>query len=72
MLGCGMTGVLRRYLVYLAAMVWPANLVQVALFNTLHRDEELASGQWSCYKFFLVSTFAMFFYQWLPGLLFLS
>ncbi|GJJ78726.1 hypothetical protein EMPS_11085 [Entomortierella parvispora] len=70
MLGYGMAGVLRRYLVYPAAMVWPANLVQVALFNTLHKDEDLAPGQWSRYKFFLVATFTMFCYQWLPGFLF--
>ena len=54
MLGYGMAGVLRRYLVYPAAMIWPANLVQVALFNTLHQDEDLApvsgpvtSSSWS-------------------------
>ncbi|KAI8353799.1 OPT family small oligopeptide transporter [Mortierella sp. GBAus27b] len=70
MLGYGMAGVLRRYLVYPAAMIWPANLVQVALFNTLHKEEELAPGQWSRFKFFLVATFAMFCYQWIPGFLF--
>ncbi|KAF9376330.1 hypothetical protein CPB97_010875, partial [Podila verticillata] len=70
MLGYGMAGVLRRYLVYPAAMVWPANLVQVALFNTLHEDENLQAGQWSRFKFFLAATFAMFLYQWIPGFLF--
>ncbi|KAF9110360.1 hypothetical protein BGX27_006455 [Mortierella sp. AM989] len=70
MLGYGMAGVLRRYLVYPAAMVWPANLVQVALFNTLHDDEDLAPGQWSRYKFFLVAACGMFFYAWIPGFLF--
>ncbi|KAG0227023.1 putative sexual differentiation process protein isp4 [Mortierella sp. GBAus27b] len=70
MLGYGMAGVLRRYLVYPAAMVWPYNLVQVALFNTLHEDEDLAPGQWSRFKFFVVAAFGMFCYQWLPGLLF--
>ncbi|KAI1321424.1 hypothetical protein EDD11_005115 [Mortierella claussenii] len=70
MLGYGMAGVLRRYLVYPAAMIWPANLVQVALFNTLHQDENLAPGQWSRFKFFLVATLAMFLYQWIPGFLF--
>ncbi|KAF9905904.1 hypothetical protein BX616_000893 [Lobosporangium transversale] len=70
MLGYGMAGVLRRYLVYPAAMIWPANLVQVALFNTLHKEEELAPGQWSRFRFFLVATFAMFCYQWIPGFLF--
>ncbi|KAG0375942.1 hypothetical protein BGX24_008485, partial [Mortierella sp. AD032] len=70
MLGYGMAGVLRRYLVYPAAMIWPANLVQVALFNTLHKDEELQPGQWSRFKFFCVATFGMFLYQWIPGFLF--
>ncbi|KAF9110362.1 hypothetical protein BGX27_006457 [Mortierella sp. AM989] len=70
MLGYGMAGILRRYLVYPAAMVWPANLVQVALFNTLHEDEDLAPGQWSRYKFFLVAAIGMFFYAWIPGFLF--
>ncbi|KAF9899145.1 hypothetical protein BX616_003223 [Lobosporangium transversale] len=70
MLGYGMAGVLRRYLVYPAAMIWPANLVQVALFNTLHKDEELAPGQWSRFKFFLVATSGMFLYAWIPGFIF--
>ncbi|KAG0227022.1 OPT family small oligopeptide transporter [Mortierella sp. GBAus27b] len=70
MLGYGMAGVLRRYLVYPAAMIWPANLVQVALFNTLHKEEELAPGQWSRFKFFLVATLVMFCYAWIPGFLF--
>ncbi|KAK3818719.1 MAG: LOW QUALITY PROTEIN: OPT family small oligopeptide transporter [Benniella sp.] len=47
-------GILRRYLVYPAAMIWPSNLVTVALFNTLHTHEELAQGQWARQKFFAV------------------
>ncbi|KAF9320893.1 hypothetical protein BG003_004451 [Podila horticola] len=70
MIGYGMAGVLRRYLVYPAAMVWPANLVQVALFNTLHKEEEAQEGQMSRYKFFCVAAIAIFFYQWIPGFLF--
>ncbi|KAF9969597.1 hypothetical protein BGZ73_007994, partial [Actinomortierella ambigua] len=70
MVGYGMAGVLRRYLVYPSAMIWPANLVQVALFNTLHKDEDLQPGQWSRYKFFLIAGLGMFFYAWLPGYIF--
>ncbi|KAF9407048.1 hypothetical protein BGZ94_002843 [Podila epigama] len=70
MLGYGMAGVLRRYLVYPAAMIWPANLVQVALFNTLHQDEVLQPGQWTRFRFFLAATICMFIYQWIPGFLF--
>ncbi|OAQ25444.1 oligopeptide transporter [Linnemannia elongata AG-77] len=69
-LGFGMAGVLRRYLVYPAAMIWPANLVQVAMFNTLHKEEDLLPGQWSRFKFFCVATVVMFFYQWIPGFIF--
>ena len=67
LLGYGMAGVLRRYLVYPAVMVWPVNLVQVALFNTLHKDEDLAPGQWSRYRFFMVATLCMFCYAWFPA-----
>ncbi|KAG0327188.1 hypothetical protein BG004_002815, partial [Podila humilis] len=70
MLGFGMAGVLRRYLVYPAAMVWPSNLVQVALLNTLHKHEDLQPGQWSRFKFFCVATVGMFFYAWIPGFIF--
>ncbi|KAG0284872.1 hypothetical protein BGZ97_008037, partial [Linnemannia gamsii] len=69
-LGYGMAGVLRKYLVYPAAMIWPANLVQVAMFNALHKEEDLLPGQWSRFKFFIVVTGAMFLYQWLPGFIF--
>ncbi|KAF9139351.1 hypothetical protein BG015_002058 [Linnemannia schmuckeri] len=69
-LGFGMAGVLRRYLVYPAAMIWPANLVQVALINTLHKDEDLLPGQWSRFRFFCITAIAMFFYQWIPGYIF--
>lgn len=70
MLGYGMAGILRRYLVYPAAMVWPANLVLVALFNTLHQDEEVQHGRMSRYKFFVIAGLGMFFYTWIPGFLF--
>ncbi|KAF9991735.1 hypothetical protein BGZ80_008939, partial [Entomortierella chlamydospora] len=51
-------------------MVWPANLVQVALFNTLHKDEDLAPGQWSRYKFFMIAFAIVFVYEWIPTFLF--
>ncbi|KAF9114931.1 hypothetical protein BGW39_003224, partial [Mortierella sp. 14UC] len=70
MLGYGMAGVLRRYLVYPSAMIWPANLVQVALFNTLHKEEDLAPGQWTRFRFFCVAALVMFVYQWIPGFIF--
>lgn len=68
--GYGMAGLLRRYLVYPAEMVWWSNLVQVVFYNTLHNTDQfqkirLARG-WSSMKFFWVVVTASFFYQFLP------
>ena len=36
LIGFSMGGILRRFLVWPAAMIWPASLVNTALLNTLH------------------------------------
>ncbi|KAG0025714.1 hypothetical protein BGZ81_006965 [Podila clonocystis] len=68
--GYGMAGLLRRYLVYPAEMVWWSNLVQVVFYNTLHNTDQfqkirLARG-WSSMKFFWVVVTITFFYQLIP------
>ncbi|KAG0092652.1 hypothetical protein BGZ92_009116 [Podila epicladia] len=70
LVGYGMAGILRRYLVYPAAMIWPANLVTVALFNTLHTREHLAPGQWTRQRFFAVCAIGSFLYYWIPAYIF--
>ncbi|KAG0204416.1 hypothetical protein BGX28_003632 [Mortierella sp. GBA30] len=70
LVGYGLAGILRRYLVYPAAMIWPSNLVTVALFNTLHRRENLAPGQWTRQKFFAVFSIVSFCYYWIPAYIF--
>ncbi|KAG0251021.1 hypothetical protein BG011_007904, partial [Mortierella polycephala] len=70
LVGYGMAGVLRRYLVYPAAMIWPSNLVTVALFNTLHQREHLAPGQWTRQRFFAVFAIGSFCYYWIPAYIF--
>jgi len=70
LVGYGMAGILRRYLVYPAAMIWPSNLVTVALFNTLHRKEEILPGQWTRQKFFAVVAISSFCYFWIPAYIF--
>ena len=35
-----MAGMMRKFLVWPAAMIWPANLVNCALFRTLHNDKD--------------------------------
>ncbi|KAI1296055.1 hypothetical protein EDD11_007614 [Mortierella claussenii] len=70
LVGYGMAGILRRYLVYPAAMIWPSNLVTVALFNTLHTSESLIPGQWTRQKFFAVFSMISFCYFWIPAYIF--
>ncbi|KAK3835457.1 MAG: OPT family small oligopeptide transporter [Linnemannia gamsii] len=70
LVGYGMAGILRRYLVYPAAMIWPSNLATVALFNTLHRREELTPGQWTRQKFFAACAIGSFLYYWIPAYIF--
>ncbi|CAG8438337.1 4786_t:CDS:2 [Ambispora gerdemannii] len=68
LLGYGMAGALRKFLVYPASMIWPINLVQVALFNTLHENSGLASG--SKLKFFVLAFGLTFIWELVPTLFF--
>ncbi|KAI8982517.1 OPT family small oligopeptide transporter [Pilobolus umbonatus] len=69
LIGFGMAGVLRPYLVYPSAMVWPSNLANISLFRSFHEPTNSWSGpsriQWFSYCFG-----AMFIYYWLPGYFF--
>ncbi|SAL98480.1 hypothetical protein [Absidia glauca] len=68
-LGYGMAGVLRPYLVYPAAMVWPSNLSQISLFRSLHVVDKNWTGP-SRFQWFLYMFAGMFVYYWLPGYFF--
>ncbi|SAM03355.1 hypothetical protein [Absidia glauca] len=76
LLGFGFAGMLRRYLVRPAAMVWPINLVNATLFHTLHKDvpkavkdvEATHSGlTMSRNKFFLIGFVCSFVWYFFPG-----
>ncbi|KAJ1930434.1 hypothetical protein IWQ60_000300 [Tieghemiomyces parasiticus] len=41
LVGYGLAGIARKFLVRPAAMIWPAGLITVALFRTFHDKEEL-------------------------------
>ncbi|CAM0135682.1 hypothetical protein VKS41_005340 [Umbelopsis sp. WA50703] len=69
LVGYGMAGVLRPYLVYPASMVWPSNLVNISLFRSLHIKDENWTGP-SRLKWFLMVFSGMFIYYWLPGYFF--
>ncbi|KAI1298108.1 hypothetical protein EDD11_006880 [Mortierella claussenii] len=68
--GYGMAGMLRKYLVYPAEMVWWSNLVQIVFFNAIHNTEEFKAKKmirgWSYMKYFWVFCGAMFIYEFIP------
>ncbi|OZJ06193.1 hypothetical protein BZG36_00958 [Bifiguratus adelaidae] len=69
-MGYGIAGFLRPYLVYPASMVWPSNLVNVALLRSFHgKKEEPGRGmmRFSRIHFFLIAFACQFVYYWLPG-----
>jgi len=67
--GYGFAGILRRFLVTPAAMIWPANLVNCVLFQTLHKDDNDFGNTWkiSRFRFFCYMALASFIYYWGPG-----
>ncbi|KAH6896503.1 OPT family small oligopeptide transporter [Thelonectria olida] len=70
-MGFGIAGVLRRFLVWPAAMIWPATLVTTTVMNSLHdhsaSDPAFTNG-WKVgrYVFFLIVALSTFCYEWLP------
>ncbi|GAA5831595.1 hypothetical protein JCM3766R1_004946 [Sporobolomyces carnicolor] len=70
MLGFGIAGVCRRFLVWPASMIWPQNLVFCTLLNTFHAEDEDAGRNLSRFKFFLYVGIGAFVWYWLPGFIF--
>jgi OPT family small oligopeptide transporter len=68
-LGYGMAGILRPFLVYPSAMVWPSNLANISLFRSFHQPDSNWSGP-SRIRWFSYCFTAMFIYYWLPGYFF--
>ncbi|ORY55280.1 OPT family small oligopeptide transporter [Pseudomassariella vexata] len=76
--GYGLAGLARRFLVWPAAMIWPADLVNASLFYTLHdhtntTDPGKTNG-WSIgrYKYFLMVLISAFVWYWFPGWIFMG
>ncbi|TKY88670.1 hypothetical protein EX895_002301 [Sporisorium graminicola] len=70
LIGFSMAGFFRRWLVWPAAMIWPGNLGNTALFTALHRQVDTGSNHMSRYKFFLIACASAFLFYFLPGYLF--
>ncbi|KAI8865697.1 oligopeptide transporter [Ramicandelaber brevisporus] len=68
MIGYGLAGVCRQYLVYPAAMIWPANLANIVLFRTFHESSNWTG--WSRTRMFWTCFIGSFLWYWLPGYLF--
>ncbi|PWN48308.1 OPT oligopeptide transporter, partial [Violaceomyces palustris] len=69
-LGFGLSGFCRKFLVRPASMIWPQNLATTTILNTLHAEEESLDGSMSRWKFFCVISLLSFFSWFLPGFLF--
>ncbi|SOV01556.1 oligopeptide transporter 6 (opt6) [Ustilago sp. UG-2017a] len=70
LIGFSMAGFFRRWLVWPAAMIWPANLGNTALFTALHRQVDTGSSHMSRYKFFMIACACAFAWYFVPGYLF--
>ncbi|CAN8097398.1 unnamed protein product [Discula destructiva] len=73
-LGYGIAGVMRKFLVYPASMIWPANLVAVTLMNAMYEtndtpDPTIIGGRMPRYRWFAIITFGAFVYYFIPGFL---
>ncbi|KAK1250003.1 hypothetical protein MKX08_010006 [Trichoderma sp. CBMAI-0020] len=71
-LGYGIAGVMRKYLVYPASMIWPANLASVTMMNAMYEtsdqiDPTVFGGRLPRYTWFGLVTAASFLYYFIPG-----
>ncbi|KAF7340477.1 Sexual differentiation process protein isp4 [Mycena venus] len=73
LIGFSIGGVARRFLVAPPSMIWPTNLVNCALFNTLHSQYYAGIGSHgglSRERFFLYAFLGSFLWYFFPGYLF--
>ncbi|TQV99949.1 small oligopeptide transporter, OPT family [Cordyceps javanica] len=71
-LGYGIAGVMRKFLVYPASMIWPQNLVSVTLLNAMYEqsgapDRKVLGGSMPRLKWFALVSAGSFFYFFIPG-----
>ncbi|KAI8275740.1 Oligopeptide transporter 2 [Colletotrichum sp. SAR11_57] len=77
LMGFGLAGLCRRFLVYPAFCLWPASLVTIALNSSLHNEtNHPVAGPFkkiysiSRYRFFLAAFACMFVWFWFPDYIF--
>lgn len=70
LIGMGMAGATRRFLVSPASMIWPQVLVISTVFNTLHAEEDGMDGSMSRFRYYALLSSAAFVFWWFPGWIF--
>ncbi|KAG9695737.1 OPT family small oligopeptide transporter, partial [Aureobasidium melanogenum] len=73
-IGIAFAGIFRRFLVWPAALIWPANFSMTTLLDALHdksRPDPAKTNGWqiSQYRFFVYVALGSFAYYWLPGVI---
>ncbi|KAI1426239.1 OPT oligopeptide transporter protein-domain-containing protein [Xylaria sp. FL1777] len=73
-LGYGIAGIMRKFLVYPASMIWPNTLAAVALMNAMYeshfvKDPTIIGGNISRYRWFGLITVVSCVYYFIPGFL---
>lgn len=71
-LGYGIAGMMRKFLVYPASMIWPGNLVGVTLMNAMYEkhqapDPSVIGGRMPRYRWFGIITAISATYYFIPG-----
>ncbi|KAF9334684.1 hypothetical protein BG006_001724 [Podila minutissima] len=64
-IGFSMAWLLFDYVIKPSVMIWPATLVNVSLYNTLH-EHKVLTRWFTRMQLFWYAFFAIFLYQWLP------
>ncbi|KAH8165813.1 hypothetical protein CIB48_g2426 [Xylaria polymorpha] len=71
-LGYGIAGIMRKFLVYPASMIWPDTLVGIALMNAMYethyiKDSSIIGGSMSRYRWFGLVALVSCVYYFIPG-----
>ncbi|KAJ2272336.1 hypothetical protein J3F81_003096, partial [Coemansia sp. RSA 371] len=67
-MGYSFAGLARKFLVYPAAMIWPASLISVTLFRTFHEIQDFG-GKMSRTKMFWICFIGSFLWYFVPNFL---
>ncbi|KAJ7159352.1 OPT-domain-containing protein [Mycena crocata] len=72
LIGYGLAGLTRRFLVYPAHAIWPLNLATIALNRAFHHHRASVANGWTVtrLRWFLYCFCGMFVYFWFPDFIF--